>query len=114
VLCDEPRALERALAHERADPERATLAPDRPELRREAVEIDEQARPREPEVEQRHEALAAGERLGVVAEERERLVDRPRRDVVERRRLQRSSFTTTTRGRRSSARRSSTASTGSA
>ena len=52
-----------------------------------AVDVDELRRPREAEVHDRHERLAAGEHLRVVVEQRERRLDGPRRLVVERRGL---------------------------
>src|SRR6187397_297739 len=54
------------------------------------VQIDEQGRPDEPQVERRHKALAARDRLRVLPslrERRERLVERPRPHVSERCRL---------------------------
>ena len=55
--------------------------------RRDAVEVDQPLGPREPEVEHRHQALAAGQRPRVVAEQRERLVEGLGRRVLERRGL---------------------------
>ena len=64
----------------------STRIPASPSIPR---EVDERRRPGEPEVEHRHEALAAGERLRVLVrgEQRERLVERRRPVVRERRGL---------------------------
>src|SRR5207249_7910361 len=57
---------------------------------RDPVEIHQRGRARETEIQQRHEALAAGQHLGVAAvaaQQRQRLVDGPRRVVLELRRF---------------------------
>ena len=54
--------------------------------RRDPVDVDERGRPRQPEVEQGHEALPTREYLGVAAVAREQLdrfVDARRRVIVE-------------------------------
>ena len=62
ALRDQPRrALERRLARHRADPQRAAVGVQVREPG-DALEVDQPRRPREPEVEHRHQALAAGER----------------------------------------------------
>jgi hypothetical protein len=83
------RDLELMGARHRADGESVARLAHVRELRH-AVQVDEERRLREPEGEERHEALPAGEDLRLVAavrERRESLVDGTRRDVVELRRL---------------------------
>ena len=65
VRIGQPRAtagigLDRGLAGHGADAERAALDRDRAECL-DAVEIDQHSRPRQAEVEERHQALPAGE-----------------------------------------------------
>src|SRR6185503_16830346 len=65
-------ALELALAHERSDGEDAVRLAQVVEIRR-AVDVDEDARAREPEVQHGHEALTARQHLGGVAVTRQDL-----------------------------------------
>ena len=58
--------LERALRAERTDAHGTVGDVDHRE-RRHVAEVDEHCRRSEPEIEQRHEALTAGDDLGVVA-----------------------------------------------
>jgi hypothetical protein len=88
VVGDQAGALERSLPGQRPDAQDALAAAQIGE-RVDPVEVDEPARPREPEVEQRHQALAARERARVIAEQRERLVEGVGGDVLERRGLHR-------------------------
>src|SRR5437870_138351 len=74
----------------RADDELIVAAIDPPKLLQHG-QVHQDGRPGQPEVEQRHEALPARERLGLVAvlrEERQRPLDRVGTRVEERRRLQ--------------------------
>src|SRR5262249_61621300 len=83
------RTLEVALAHEGADPQRSARLRHAVESGH-AIDVDEHGRPGQPEVQHRGQALAAGQDLCLVAvptQVVERLVDRARIDVVERRRL---------------------------
>ena len=59
-------ALERALAHEGAHRERAAARLETVQAD-DAVDVDHHRRPRQAQVQHRHQALAAGEDLGVVA-----------------------------------------------
>ena len=59
-------ALDRALPRHRADPHAVRAGADAGE-RRDAVQIDEHRRARQPEVHRGDEALPAGEGLGVAA-----------------------------------------------
>src|SRR5437870_1921439 len=71
------RELDRPLPCHRAEAHRAVLLADVVEPR-DRVEVDQRARPAEAEVEQRHQALAAGQELGVAAvarEQRDGLLD---------------------------------------
>ena len=83
-------ALHHALAGRRPAP-RACRSPARsPASSADAVHVDEVLEVREAQRQHRHEALPAGQHLGVVAvlgEQRADLVDRLRRVVLERRRL---------------------------
>ena len=90
------RALELALAHEGADPQRSARLRHAVESGH-AIDVDEHGRPGQPEVQHRGQALAAGQDLRLVAvatQVVERLVDRARIDVVERRRLHAVSWST--------------------
>jgi hypothetical protein len=90
ALAHERVALGGTLTSERADVEPAAVLADGLELGQPG-EIDEGRRRREAQVEQRSEALAPGERLGVAPvarQQRERLLEARRAVVVERRRLQ--------------------------
>ena len=83
------RALDIGMARERTDAKRPVLhAQERERL--DAVQVDQPVGAREPEVEERDEALAPGEHLDVLVlprEQAEHLVDLPRRLVGERRGL---------------------------
>ena len=81
-------ALERDLAGHRPDPQRAVVGADVVELG-DPVDVDHELGPREAEVEQRNEALAAGEHGAVGPEQRQRLVDRRRRARTRRARASR-------------------------
>ena len=78
------RAVERRVAHAGADRELAVRRPRAVELR-DAVDVDEMRRPRQPERHDRHEALPAGQHAAVVGRDlrqrRDRLVDRLRRVI---------------------------------
>src|SRR5207302_3532909 len=87
LLGDGVGPLERRLSNERAEEERPVLDADAVEPD-DPVEVDEQPWAHEAEVEERHEALAAGERFRIVpGEQLERLLQGLRRRVLERRRL---------------------------
>ena len=83
-------ALDRALAgHRRRSRASPFVALDAGELG-DPVEVDEVLEPGQPQREHRHEALAAGQHLGLVAvlgEQRDGVGDRLGRVVLERRRL---------------------------
>ena len=84
-------ALGRRLANHRSHPEVVVRALDGAELG-DPVEVDQALEAREAQREHRHEALPAGEHLGVVAmagEQLDGLGERVRRLVGERRRLHR-------------------------
>ena len=79
-------ALQGGVAGRRAHHEGAVLPPDRGELP-DAVDVHQDLGPREPQGQHRHEALAAGQDLRLVAvlrEYRQAVLDRLRRVVVER------------------------------
>ena len=86
------RAVERGMAHTRADHELA-VGDGEPIERIDAVDVDEMSRLGEPERHGRHQALAAGEHASVLrgdfGEQRHRLIDGFRRVITERRRLHR-------------------------
>ena len=74
-----------ALPRHRAEADLAVLLADVGE-RRDPVQVDERGGPRQAEVQQRHQALAAGQHLGVAAvaaQRRERLVEARGRVVLE-------------------------------
>ncbi len=86
------RAMKRRVAHAGADDKLAVG--DREAIeRRDAVDVDQMRGLGEPERHGRHQALAAGEHAAVLrrhlGEQRDRLVDRFRRVIAERRRLHR-------------------------
>src|SRR5262249_2508601 len=86
---DDRRELDRAPPRHRAEPNLAVLLAN-VRKRRDPVEIDERGRPRQPEVQERHQALTSGKNLGVAAvaaERRHRLVESLRRVVLEFRRF---------------------------
>ena len=85
-LGDERRALGSALAHGRADAQAGAVGGNLRELG-EARDVDHDLGRREPEVEDRHEALTAREHRAVsrmARAQRERLGERRRREVAER------------------------------
>src|SRR5262249_33505734 len=85
ALGDDRREFDRALTGHRAEPH-LPVALLYIRERRDAVEIDERRRPTQAEVEQRHQALAAGQDLRyavLTREQRERFVHRLRRVIVE-------------------------------
>ena len=80
------RALQVGVAAERADAQRAVAVLAVVAEAGQVVDVDEQRGGGEAQLEQRHEALAAREHLGVVAvlgQERDRLVEGARRRVAE-------------------------------
>ena len=82
--------LDRRLASDRADRDLAVLALDAVELG-DAVHVDQMREARQPQCQHRHEALAAGEHLGVVAvltQESDDIAGGLGRVVLERRWLQ--------------------------
>src|SRR5207249_4805682 len=82
-------ALDLRVTHHRAEQKAAVLDLDLPE-RFNAVDVDQPARPRKAEVHQRHQTLPAREHLAFVAiarQQADRLVDRARVVVLERRGL---------------------------
>src|SRR4029453_10220996 len=86
---DHGRELDRPLAGHGAQRQRAVVLAHVGE-RRDAVHVDERGRAREPEIQHRHQALTAGEYLGVAAvshKQLDGLVDTAGRVVVEARRL---------------------------
>ena len=84
-LPEQRRALDRVLARHGADHQPAVLGAEIGQAG-DTVQVDQVRRPREPEVHQRHEALAPRERLGGISERPEELqclVDVPRIVIVE-------------------------------
>ena len=71
---DERGALELRVPRERADA-KACVRAGNAGIRVEPVDVDQHRRCRQPHVERRHEALAAGEEPGIGSVRREELVD---------------------------------------
>ncbi len=79
------------VARQRADPQRIAVRGDVVE-RAQPIDVDQAARPQHAEIEQRHQALAARQQLGIAAvarQHRDRRVEPVRADVVEGRRFHR-------------------------
>ena len=82
--------LDGSIARHGSDGEPTVPLADVREVRN-AIEVDQQVGPGQPEVQQRDQALAAGQELGLAVGRAKRLdglVERTWGDVVERRRLQ--------------------------
>ena len=90
---DDIGGFQRAMSRQRTDADFLAIVPHKSETR-DAVDVNQYRRPKQPEVEHRHQALAAGDDLSITTCVGQRLnggFDTIDSDVVERRRLHRQS-----------------------
>ena len=88
-LAEPGQLLDRAMARRRAEHQRVPIDPRVVELG-DAVQVDQRRRGGQPERHHRHQTLAPGDHLRVLTalgEQRDRLLDASRREVLERSRL---------------------------